>query len=85
MKLFTHKFGSPFQYSRAVGQSQPEVPDIVVGRRKVENHQLLKRTATGLSVSPELMGLSWWGPDGTPTRDYRELAWMARRVAASRA
>ncbi|MGH3929754.1 MAG: hypothetical protein ACRDTF_07230, partial [Pseudonocardiaceae bacterium] len=39
--------------------------DIVAGRRKVENHQLLKRIAAGLGIPPELMGLSWWGPDGT--------------------
>ncbi|MGH3938811.1 MAG: helix-turn-helix domain-containing protein [Pseudonocardiaceae bacterium] len=47
------------------GQSQSEVSDIVAGRRKVENHQLLKRITTGLGIPPERMGLSWWGPDGS--------------------
>jgi transcriptional regulator with XRE-family HTH domain len=46
------------------GQSQSEVSEIVAGRRKVENHQLLRRIATGLGIPPELMGLSWWGSDG---------------------
>ncbi len=53
------------QIAALTGQSQSEVSDIVAGRRKVENHQLLKRIATGLGIPPELMGLSWWGSDGT--------------------
>lgn len=53
------------QIAGLTGQSQSEVSEIVAGRRKVENHQLLQRIATGLSIPPERMGLSWWGPDGT--------------------
>ncbi|HKR50486.1 MAG TPA: helix-turn-helix domain-containing protein [Pseudonocardiaceae bacterium] len=53
------------QIAALTGQSQSEVSDIVAGRRKVENHQLLRRIATGLGIPSELMGLSWWAPDGT--------------------
>lgn len=52
------------QIAGLTGQSQSEVSEIVAGRRKVENHQLLKRIVTGLGILPERMGLSWWGPDG---------------------
>lgn len=41
------------------------VADIVARRRRVENYYLLKRITSGLSIPPEFMGLSWWGPDGT--------------------
>jgi transcriptional regulator with XRE-family HTH domain len=53
------------QIAGLTGQSQSEVSEIVAGHRTVESHQLLKRIATGLGIPPELMGLSWWGPDGT--------------------
>lgn len=53
------------QIAALTGQSQPEVSEIVAGLRKVENHQLFSRIATGLGIPPELMGLSWWGSDGT--------------------
>ncbi|MGQ0776326.1 MAG: helix-turn-helix domain-containing protein [Pseudonocardiales bacterium] len=63
------------QIAALTGQSQSEVSDIVAGRRKVENHQLLKRIAKGLGIPRERMGLSWWGPDGTwygPDGEYPE-------------
>jgi transcriptional regulator with XRE-family HTH domain len=53
------------QIAGLTGQSQSEVSEIVAGRRTVESHQLLKRIVTGLGIPPELMGLSWWGPNGT--------------------
>ncbi|MGH3936384.1 MAG: helix-turn-helix domain-containing protein, partial [Pseudonocardiaceae bacterium] len=54
------------QIAARTGQQQPEVADILSGRRGlVENHQVLRRIAGGLDVPPEMMGLSWWGPDGT--------------------
>ena len=53
------------QIAGLTGQSQSEVSEIVAGRRTVEDHQLLRRIVTGLGIPPELMGLSWWGSDGT--------------------
>lgn len=53
------------EIARRTGQSQSEVSDIVSGRRRVENYHVLRRIVVGLEIPPELMGLSWWGPDGT--------------------
>jgi transcriptional regulator with XRE-family HTH domain len=53
------------QIAVLAGQSQSEVSEIVAGRRRVESHQVLVRIAEGLGIPRELMGLSWWGPDGT--------------------
>jgi len=46
------------------GQSQSEVSEIIKGRR-VRDVTVLERIAEGLRIPRELMGLSWWGPDGT--------------------
>ena len=46
------------------GQSQSEVSEILKGRR-VLSYDLLVRITEGLAIPRELMGLSWWGPDGT--------------------
>ncbi|MGH3942353.1 MAG: hypothetical protein ACRDTG_27785 [Pseudonocardiaceae bacterium] len=57
-------------------QSQSEIADIVAGRRTVENYHLLRRIVGGLDVPPHMMGLSWYGPDGTwygPPDAYAEL------------
>ncbi|HEU0089889.1 MAG TPA: helix-turn-helix domain-containing protein [Pseudonocardiaceae bacterium] len=53
------------EIARRTGQSQSEVSEIVSGRRRVENHQVLRRICGGLEIPFELMGLSWWGPDGS--------------------
>ncbi|MGH3811129.1 MAG: helix-turn-helix domain-containing protein [Pseudonocardiaceae bacterium] len=53
------------QIAACTGQTQSEVSDIVAGRRRVESHQVLGRIADGFDIPRELMGLSWWGPDGT--------------------
>ncbi len=54
------------QIAARTGQNQSEVAEILSGRRSlVENHRVLRRIAGGLDVPPEMMGLSWWGPDGT--------------------
>ncbi|MGH3933923.1 MAG: helix-turn-helix domain-containing protein [Pseudonocardiaceae bacterium] len=53
------------QIAACTGQSQPEISDIVAGRRRVESHQVLVRIAAGFDIPQQLMGLSWWGPDGT--------------------
>ena len=53
------------QIAACAGQSQSEVSEIVVGRRRVESHEVLVRIAEGYDIPRELMGLSWWGPDGT--------------------
>ncbi|MGH3869944.1 MAG: hypothetical protein ACRDSR_00265 [Pseudonocardiaceae bacterium] len=47
------------------GQQQSEVGEILSGRRVVENHRVLRRIVGALGIPPEMMGLSWWGPDGT--------------------
>ncbi|MGH3684112.1 MAG: helix-turn-helix domain-containing protein [Pseudonocardiaceae bacterium] len=52
------------QIAARTGQQQSEVAEILSGRQ-VENHRLLRRIAAGLDVTPEMMGLSWWGPEGT--------------------
>ena len=47
------------------GTSQPQVADIITGRRaRVMVYDVLVRTAEGLSIPRERMGLSFWGPDG---------------------
>ncbi|MGH4026113.1 MAG: helix-turn-helix domain-containing protein [Pseudonocardiaceae bacterium] len=57
------------QIADRTGQRQSEVAEILSGRRgPVESHRVLRRIARGLGVAPELMGLSWWGPDGTDHR-----------------
>ncbi|MGH3814445.1 MAG: helix-turn-helix domain-containing protein, partial [Pseudonocardiaceae bacterium] len=53
------------QIAACTGQSQSEVSDIAAGHRQVGNHQVLVRIADGFDIPRELMGLSWWGPDGT--------------------
>jgi hypothetical protein len=51
-----------------------DVAEILSGRRSlVENHRVLRRIAGGLNVPPEMMGLSWWGPDGYVPRTGRCL------------
>ncbi|MGH3805795.1 MAG: helix-turn-helix domain-containing protein [Pseudonocardiaceae bacterium] len=52
------------QIAARTGQQQSEVAEILSGRQ-VENHRVLRRIAAGVDVPPEMMGLSWWGPDGT--------------------
>jgi transcriptional regulator with XRE-family HTH domain len=48
------------------GQNQSEVAEILAGRRgPVVNHHVLRRIVGGLDIPAEMMGLSWWGPDGT--------------------
>ncbi|MGH3906157.1 MAG: helix-turn-helix domain-containing protein [Pseudonocardiaceae bacterium] len=53
------------QIAARTGQAQSEVSDIIARRRRVESHQVLVRIADGFDIPRELMGLSWWGPDGT--------------------
>ncbi len=54
------------QIATRTGQRQSEVAEILSGRRRsVENHRVLRRIVGGLDIPPEMMGLSWWGPDGT--------------------
>ncbi|MCA1606098.1 MAG: helix-turn-helix domain-containing protein, partial [Acidobacteria bacterium] len=52
------------QIATLTGQLQSEVSEIIKGR-VVKDYRLLERIAEGLSIPRELMGLSWWGPDGT--------------------
>jgi tetratricopeptide (TPR) repeat protein len=52
------------QIAACTGQSQSEVSEIVAGCRRVESHQVLVRIAEGFDIPRQLMGLSWWGPDG---------------------
>jgi len=48
-----------------VGSTQPQVADIITGRRgRVRVYEVLVRIAAGLKVPRERMGLSFWGPDG---------------------
>ncbi len=53
------------QIAACAGQSQSEVSEIVLGRRRVESHEVLVRIAERYDIPRELMGLSWWGPGGT--------------------
>lgn len=55
------------QIARLTGQSQSEVSEILGGRRVIA-YEVLERIAEGLSVPRELMGLSWWSPNGTCAR-----------------
>ncbi|MGH3693201.1 MAG: hypothetical protein ACRDRX_04245 [Pseudonocardiaceae bacterium] len=52
------------QIAAYTGQCQSEVSEIIAGHRQVESHQVLVRIAEGFDIPRELMGLSWWGPDG---------------------
>lgn len=54
---------SQSQIAAWVGQAQSEVSEIVKGR-VVRDYRLLERIAEGLGIPRELMGLSWYGPDG---------------------
>ena len=59
--------------ARLTGQSQSEVSEILTGRQ-VLSYDLLVRITEGLAIPRELMGLSWWGPEGThagPDGAYR--------------
>ncbi len=75
------------QIAARTGQSQSEVSEIVAGRREVESHRLLVRIVEGFDIPAELMGLSWWSPDGTycgevtgPESPKRVSEEMQRRV-----
>ncbi|MGH3812204.1 MAG: hypothetical protein ACRDUV_07070 [Pseudonocardiaceae bacterium] len=47
------------------GSTQSQVADIMTGRRtRVMAYDVLVRTAEGLGIGRERMGLSFWGPDG---------------------
>ncbi|MGH3659834.1 MAG: hypothetical protein ACRDUA_24605, partial [Micromonosporaceae bacterium] len=47
------------------GSTQSQVADIMAGRRtRVMVYDVLVRTAEGLGIGRERMGLSFWGPDG---------------------
>lgn len=47
------------------GTTQPQVADIISGRRaRVQVYEVLVWTAQGLNIPRERMGLSFWGPDG---------------------
>jgi transcriptional regulator with XRE-family HTH domain len=46
------------------GMAQSEVCEIIKGRQ-VMAYDVLVRIAEGLGIPRELMGLSWWGADGT--------------------
>ena len=60
-----HDAGVPQRrIAELTGQSQSEVSEILKGRR-VLSYDLLVRITEGLAIPRELMGLSWWGPDGT--------------------
>ncbi|MGH3992172.1 MAG: hypothetical protein ACRDSN_06855, partial [Pseudonocardiaceae bacterium] len=53
------------QIAVLTGSSQSEVADIMTGRRgRVMAYDVIERTAEGLTVPRERMGLSYWGPDG---------------------
>ncbi|MGH3906245.1 MAG: helix-turn-helix domain-containing protein [Pseudonocardiaceae bacterium] len=83
------------QIAARTGQSQSEVADIVAGRRRVESHRLLVRIVEGFDIPRELMGLSWWGPDGAyagkvtvpeaPTREREDVRRRALIAATSMA
>ncbi|MCA1604227.1 MAG: helix-turn-helix domain-containing protein, partial [Acidobacteria bacterium] len=61
------------------GTTQPQVTDIVTGRRaRVQAYQVLVRIAEGLGIPRERMGLSFWGTDGQwygPAGAYAGRAW----------
>jgi transcriptional regulator with XRE-family HTH domain/tetratricopeptide (TPR) repeat protein len=50
--------------ARLTGQSQSEVSEIL-GGRQVSAYEVLDRIVMGLGIPRELMGMSWWAPDGT--------------------
>ncbi|MGQ0775271.1 MAG: helix-turn-helix domain-containing protein [Pseudonocardiales bacterium] len=51
------------QIARLTGRSQPNISEIVHGRQVI-SYDVLVAITKGLSIPPERMGLSWWGPDG---------------------
>ena len=54
------------QIAALTGTTQSQVADIINGRRaRVMVYDVLVRTAEGLCIPRERMGLSFWGPDGT--------------------
>ena len=54
------------QIAALTGTTQSQVADIINGRRtRVMAYDVLVRTAQGLYIPRERMGLSFWGPDGT--------------------
>jgi len=75
--LISHNIGALFRWLSAAGlpqrriaalisSTQPQVADIIAGRRtRVQSYDVLVRTAAGLRIPRERMGLSFWGPDGT--------------------
>ncbi|MGH3940288.1 MAG: helix-turn-helix domain-containing protein [Pseudonocardiaceae bacterium] len=52
------------QIAGRTGQSQSEVCEILAGRTVI-SYDVLARVAEGFGIPRELMGLSWWGPDGS--------------------
>jgi transcriptional regulator with XRE-family HTH domain len=62
-----NKAGVPQRRIAALtGTTQPQVADIISGRRsRVMVYDVLARTAEGLGIPRERMGLSFWGSDGT--------------------
>lgn len=52
------------QIAQLTGQSQSEVSEILGGRQVIA-YEVLDRIATGLGIPREMMGMSWWAPDGT--------------------
>lgn len=52
------------------------------------NPRLSGDSASAASQTPELMGLSWWGPDGTwygPDGEYPDDVTVTRRVVGASA
>lgn len=52
------------QIAQRTGQSQSEVSEILGGRQVIA-YEVLDRIVNGLGIPRELMGMSWWAPDGT--------------------
>jgi transcriptional regulator with XRE-family HTH domain len=90
--LTGHDIGALYRWLNAAGMSQrriaalsgttqPQVADIITGRRaRVQAYDVLVRTAQGLSIPRERMGLSFWGQDGRwygPEGTYPEGATAA--------
>lgn len=51
------------QIAQLTGQSQSEVSEILSGRQVIA-YDVLERIVKGLGIPRELMGMSWWAPDG---------------------
>ena len=74
--LTSHDIRALYRWLRAAGVSQrriaaltgttqSQVADILAGRRgRMRAYDVLVRTAQGLGIPRERMGLSFWGPDG---------------------